>query len=188
MSLKTSSIPLSLHSFLAAAWPDGKLINSPSSSYAKSLLEKWWCGSVFLFSCLCQVQQWKADSKAKHVHMSHAEPSNSDAEVRKSKCWVYISLLWVLVMRLLILSTAELMTGFCRVKFACFTVLWWLSFRTKVARIVVFSSNMAAPQHEQSTLVCLGDFSKQWVSAFDPGSCTGFSLFPCSIPGLRQEL
>lgn len=78
MSLETFTTALSQHSFLAPAWPDGELISSPSSSYAKSLLEKWWCGFVFLFSCLCQAQQSKADSKAKHVPMSCAEPSNPD--------------------------------------------------------------------------------------------------------------
>lgn len=38
----------------------------------------------------------------------------------KSKCWVYISLLWILVRRLLTLSTDELMTHFYRGRFACF--------------------------------------------------------------------
>lgn len=41
MSLETFTTALSQCSFLAPAWPDGELISSPSSSYAKSLLEKW---------------------------------------------------------------------------------------------------------------------------------------------------
>lgn len=68
MHLKMSTTTLSLHSFIAlAAWAGGKLISSPSSSdeFAKSLLAKWCCGFVFLFSCPHWMQQQKADSKAK---------------------------------------------------------------------------------------------------------------------------
>lgn len=65
---------------------------------------------------------------------------------------------------MLTLSTAELVTGFCRVRFACsafVTVFWrstfrtWLFIQTKAAEIVVFSSYMVVSQHEQSTWMFL---------------------------------
>lgn len=92
MSLKTSTTALSLHCFLAPAWPDGKLISSPSSSYAKSLPEKWICVPFFLLLPGAAVKSWQQRKACAYV------PCRA-LKLWKSKCWVYISLLWMLVMR-----------------------------------------------------------------------------------------
>lgn len=105
---------------MAPAWPDDKLISSPSSSY-----DFFWelAGEVVLWICVpfflplpgAAAKNWQQSKACAYVVCRALKLWC----FWKSKCWLYISLLWTVVRRLLTLSTAELMTGGCRVKFAC---------------------------------------------------------------------
>lgn len=105
---------------MAPAWPDGKLISSPSSSYnffweLAGEVVLWICVPFFLPLPGAAAKNWQ-QSKAYAYVVCRALKLWC---FWKSKCWLYISLLWTVVRRLLSLSTAELMTEACRVKFAC---------------------------------------------------------------------